>query len=95
MALVLAMQEGRAFYVDDTRVEVERVATAQQVTLKVVGKCMDQQFHLTDRDRTEILPGVYAQLGLGNSTGTVKIAVEAPKKVRILRDSLYLGEDAA
>lgn len=96
MALVLAMQTGRAFYVDNTRVEIVRSPAPDTVQVKVVKPGMDQLFNLTDNQRTEILPDVYAQLGLGSSVSMFKIVLEAPRSRRILRDSLWeQGKPAA
>lgn len=93
MALVLAMQEGRSFYVDNTRVEIERISAPGTVKVKVVGPAMDQVYNVTDTQRVEILPDVYAQLGLGSSATMIKIVLEAPKRKRILRDSLYDAQE--
>lgn len=93
MALVLAMQPGRSFYVGDTQVEVVAAEVHGEVTVKVHGKNMDHIYHLTENKRTELLPSVFAQLGLGSGPNTLKIAVEAPRSVRILRDSLYEADD--
>lgn len=90
MALVLAMQEGRAFYVGNTRVEIAEVRSIHQVKIKVQAKgAMDAIYTLTTNSRVEILDRVYVQLGLGSTASLIKIAIEAPREVTILRDALY------
>lgn len=88
MALVLAMQEGRSIYVGDTEVVVESVQSASRVKVRVKGP-LDTLHTLTLNNRTEILPTVYLQLGTGSTPTMVKLVIEAPKHITILRDSLY------
>lgn len=93
MALVLAMQANRSFFVDDTEVKITEVRSTF-AKVKVIGK-MDQIFTLSESQRTELMPDVYAQLGISTGGNTIKIAIEAPKHRRILRDSLYYANPAA
>lgn len=89
MALVLAMQPGRSFYVDGVKVDVLSADIPGEARIQVNGKAMDSIYTLGADYSTEILPRVHAQLGLGSGPTTLKVVLEAPKDVRILRDSLY------
>lgn len=54
--------------------------------------------------RTELMPGVYAQIGMTEenqdkitdetTVEVVKIALEAPRNIKILRDNLYDAQDS-
>lgn len=88
MALVIAMQEGRSFFVGDRKVTVERIETPTRVKLRIHG-AMDALVSITDTNRVEVYDGVYVMVGLGTTVSLAKIAIEAPRNVRILRDSLY------
>jgi hypothetical protein len=82
------MQEGRSFYLNDVRVEIDSIRSPTQVKVRKIGP-MDTVMTLSANNRTELIPGVYAQVGLGGTPTMAKIALEAPESVVILRDSLY------
>ena len=98
MALVLMMQEGRSFYLNDLRVTVEKIITPTRATLTVNGAII-QKMTIGPNHRTELMPGIYAQIGMTEENqekvtdetplDTVKIALEAPRNIKILRDNLY------
>lgn len=94
MALVLAMQEGRSLYVDDTEVKIERAPAPNTLRVRVVTAYGDKVFDLTDRERTEVLPEVFLQLGLGTGSNMHKLVIEAPRQRKIWRDSLYHKQKA-
>ena len=103
MGLVLMMKEGRSFYLADTKVTVERIYTPTRATLLVDGPIL-KKVMIGPNHRSELLPGIYAQIGMteeNQDTVTertpltaVKIALEAPRNIKILRDNLY-NEQAA
>lgn len=88
MALVLGIQEGRAFYLADLKVSVERIETPTRVRVMIHGS-INMVKTLGPNNRTELIPGIYASLGTDSSIDQAKIALEAPRNVKILRDNLY------
>lgn len=92
MALVLGMQEGRSFYLADTQVEVEKIFTPSRVSLVVHGHFL-KKMTIGPNHRTELMPGIYASIGTDSTIDQVKIALEAPRNVKILRDNLYNAQD--
>ena len=102
MALVLGIQEGHSFYLNDTRVEVERILTPTRATLVIHGPII-RKVTIGPNHRTELEPGIYAQIGMTEENQSkvnkssplevVKIAIEAPRNIKILRDSLYESQD--
>ena len=92
MALVLGMQEGRSFYLNTIKVEVERISTPTRATLLIHGGVISK-VTIGPNHRTELIPGVYAQIGTDSTIDQIKVAIEAPRNIRILRDSLYDAQD--
>lgn len=88
MALVLGIQEGRAFYLKDLKVSVEKIETPTRVKVMIHGS-INQIKTLGPNNRTELIPGIYASLGTDSSIDQAKIALEAPRNIKILRDNLY------
>lgn len=93
MALSLGLQlnspdgNDRAFYIGDTLVSLEDVTHPMKFRLRVHG-AIDKIVEVTDRRREEILPNVFVSAGLGNED-QVKVSIEAPRNIKILRDRLY------
>ena len=92
MALVLGIQEGRSFYLDNTRVELERISTPTRATLLIHGP-VNKKVTIGPNHRTELEPGVYAQIGTDSTIEQIKVAIEAPRSIKILRDNLYERQD--
>jgi len=88
MALVLGMTEGRSFFLNDIQVDVEKIHTPKRVTLNVHGTFI-QKVTITDSVRAELMPNVYASIGTDSTIDQVKVALEAPRNIKILRDNLY------
>jgi hypothetical protein len=88
MALVLGMTENRSFYLNDTQVVVERIHTPTRVTL-VIHEEIIRKVTIGPNHRTELMPGIYASIGTDSTIEQVKIALEAPRNIKILRDKLY------
>ena len=88
MALVLGMLEGRSFYLADIRVEVEKISTPSRVTLIVHGAIL-KKVTIGPNHRTELMPGIYASIGTDSTVDQCKVALEAPRNIKILRDNLY------
>ena len=92
MALVLGMLEGRSFFLNDIQVEVERIATPNRVNLIVHGAFL-QKMTIGPNHRTELIPGVFASIGTDSTIDQCKVALEAPRSIKILRDNLYAAKD--
>ena len=92
MALILGIREGRSFYLGKLKVSLEKIQTPNKVKVKIHGS-IDQVMTLGPNNRTELIPGVYASIGTGSTIEMAKIAIEAPRHVKILRDSIYDAED--
>ena len=92
MALILTLQEGQGFYIGDRHWYVESfddegVWLIGPPVLEAEGE-PSQRVRLTERESVEIEPEVFAQEGFIPEMGC-RIALEAPRKIAILRDDLY------
>lgn len=92
MALVLGIQEGRSFYLNDLKVELTRIETPSRVKLTIYGQIL-KVVTIGPNQRTELMPGIYASLGTDSTIEQAKIALEAPRNIKILRDKLYDAQD--
>lgn len=92
MALVLGIQEGRSFYLNNTKVELEKISTPTRATLLIHGAII-RKVTIGPNHRTELEPGIYAQIGTDSTVEQLKIAIEAPRNIKILRDNLYEQQD--
>lgn len=88
MALVIGMQEGRSFFLNDIQVDVERIHTPKRVTLLIHDSIL-KKVTITDTLRAELIPNVFASIGTDTTIDQAKIALEAPRNIKILRDNLY------
>ena len=91
MALTLSLYPKADFFVDDTRVTLIHVEDAYNFKLKVHGKSVNFTFNVTDEEATEILPDVRVSSGLPDTRypRSVKLVVQAPREIRILRGKVY------
>jgi hypothetical protein len=93
--LVLALyptEEGYDdFYVGDVRVSLVKVTTPTKFTLHVEMPGMNYRYEVTDRHATEIMPEVKVAAGRATdaSRSVVRIVVDAPRHIRVLRGKLY------
>lgn len=104
MALTLTLQEGEGFWIGDRRWYVESYdddgiwlvgppAHPSKLT-KIIGWIdhpalePTQRIRITEKEAVEIEPEVFAQEGFIPEMGC-RIALEAPRKIAILRDELY------
>lgn len=88
MALVLGMMEGRSFFLNDIEVTLVKISTPTRAILEVNGP-MITKVTIGPNHRTELMPGVYASIGTDSTVDQIKIALEAPRNIKILRDKLY------
>jgi len=93
MALVISVKEGEKFYIQDTPVEVSRILDPLKFKVTVIGSTMNSVFNISDRVAVEILPGVMVSAGKNGSMLAVKVVIQAPKTIKILRAALYGDQD--
>lgn len=84
MALTLTLQEGEGFWIGDRR---WYVAGFDDEGVELIGPD-NQCVRITEKEAVEIEPEVFAQEGFIPEMGC-RIALEAPRKIAILRDELY------
>ncbi len=93
MALVLGVKENLSFYVADTQVIVTQIITSTKFKITVCAPGMYHVYTITDQRALEILPKVMVSAGSNTSLSMVKVVIEAPRNIKILRDSLYHEEN--
>ena len=79
------------FYVDDFRVKLIDVRHEFNFVLEVEQPALRTKHIITDNRATEILPGIRVSAGTGADIEKygVKVVVEAPKRIRIDRGTVY------
>lgn len=88
MALTLTLQEGQGFYIGDRRWYVDSFDDDGVWLIGPEKEGMPQRVRLTEKESVEIEPEVFAQEGFIPEMGC-RVALEAPRKIAILRDDLY------
>ena len=101
MALVLGLSEGHDVYFwlngpnnPPRRVVLEEIVTPSRFKLRVEGP-IDQIVEVFHDEQVELLPGVRVQAGNTGNNRMVKLAIEAPHSVKILRGKFARVEGAA
>lgn len=79
------------FYVEDVRVELMQIRHEYNFKLKVWKPNLHTVHEITDTRATEILPGVRVSAGSGADIQRhgVKVAIEAPRKIKVDRGTVY------
>lgn len=79
------------FFVEDVRVELESIRHEFHFKLKVYKPNMHTLHEVTDARAVEILPGVRVSAGNGAdiSRHGVKVCIEAPRRIRVDRGTVY------
>ena len=91
MALVFALYDSddaySEFWVNDTKVRLEKIEGPQRYVLRVCSPYMDELHTITDRQATEILPQVFVSAGdkLDPGRPMVKAVISAPRNIRLDR----------
>jgi hypothetical protein len=88
MALVLGLEAGKSVFVGDRRILLTKIHNPKRFVVRVDGP-MDSEYEITDQVRTEVLPKVFLQAGNTGNASMVKIVIEAPRSMVILREKLY------
>ncbi len=89
MALILALKEGEIFYVDDRPVKVSKIISAHRFKLSVDKDWVTEEYLITSYSRVEVLPNVFCSAGSTPSVRQVRVLIEAPKNIKLLRDKCY------
>ena len=87
MALVLALKSGQAFYVDHTRFVVGNVVS--EIDFTVTHEESGKTYHVTETKSAEIMPDVFVQAGDRQQMLMARVAFDAPRSIRILRQEVY------
>lgn len=87
MPLVLSMRETHDFYVAAEQLVVDVIHDDASFTLRLVST--GKKFLVSDQDATEVLPDVFVSSGGFQNGGLVRVAIEAPHSIFILRGDLY------
>lgn len=87
MALVLALKSGQAFYVEHERFVVGAVVS--EIDFEVTHERTGKTHHVTDSKSVEVLPDVFVSAGDRQQMLMARIAFEAPRSIRILRQEVY------
>jgi hypothetical protein len=82
MALVLSLKPKEDFYVGDQRFIVTKLYNRTSFTLVHEG---GKQYEITEYEATEVLPDVWVSSGDVYDLGTVRVVIEAPREILILR----------
>ncbi len=93
--LTVGLVKGGAVYVNDTKITVHKITHSLSFQVKVHTPGMDRIFSVDDRKATEVMQNVMVSAGNKGSEGMVKVVINAPRHMKILREKLYLKEKNA
>lgn len=88
MGLVIGLNEGEHFYVNDTKVTLEKISSPTKFTLSVPTSFASEKYTVTDRGRVEIMPRLFCSAGFGTSE-QIRVNLEGPRDYLLLRAELY------
>lgn len=83
MALVLSLREGDQVRIGDVVASVTEVRSHDDFDMTVAG---GRPRSISDRRATELVDDVFVSAGPKVSAGLVRVAFEAPRAVRIVRE---------
>lgn len=87
MALVLSLGEAEDFFVANERFVIEQIN--DDASFLLIREEGGASFEISARAAIEILPDVMASSGGFLSSGVIRIALDAPRRICILRGELY------
>jgi sRNA-binding carbon storage regulator CsrA len=93
MALVLSLKQGDAFYINTLRLEIGQVDSAELFMLHMAGK--KEPLAITDREAIEVVPDVHIASGGFHNSGLIRVTVDAPREIEILREEKYRAKYGA
>lgn len=85
MALVLALRKDQSFFVGADEFTIKEVYSQEDFLLENVET--KKVHRVTDRKMVEVLPKVYISVGDRQQTSLIRIAIEAPRDIKILRST--------
>lgn len=87
MPLVLSLKEGDDFWVNDQQVVIDQIENGSKFAVRVDGS--DRPKEITDAKAREVLPDVFVSAGGFYKYGMVRVVIEAPRSIEILRGDRY------
>lgn len=93
MPLVLSLKEGDDFWVNDRQLVVDRIADGSHFTLRVEGE--DRPKEITDTKAREVMTDVFVSAGGFYKYGMIRVVIEAPREIEILRGDRYRSKKRA
>ncbi|CAA2141498.1 hypothetical protein [Hyphomicrobium sp. ghe19] len=85
--LIISLRENDDFFVEGKRVVVTKVSGPNDFTLLI--EATGKQHRITDEEATEILPDVLVSAGGYLKIAQVRIVIDAPRSIAILRGSKF------
>lgn len=83
MPLVLSLKEGDDFWVGDRQLTVDQIESGSKFSLRLDGS--DRPKEITDAKAREVLPDVFVSAGGFYKYGMIRVVIEAPRSIEILR----------
>jgi len=90
MPLVLSLKTGQDFYVGEEQFYVHNVTADTQFVLRRAVN--GDLFTITDERAVEIMADVFVSAGTKPDAVLARLAIEAPRRLAIVRGRLYRGE---
>ncbi|MCL4743858.1 MAG: hypothetical protein KJZ83_00435 [Burkholderiaceae bacterium] len=87
MPLVLSMKESDDFWVEDRQVVITRIESGARFWVRLAGE--QKEIEITDTEAKEIMDDVFVSAGDFYKYGAIRIAIEAPQEIEILRGDRY------
>lgn len=87
MPLVLSLKEDDDFWVNDQQIVVTNVENGTRFWVNVAGE--ERKREITDAKAHEVCPDVFVSAGGIFKYGLVRVVIEAPKSMQILRGDRY------
>ena len=92
MALVLNLKLNRSFFANDVEYKLVQIKAGNRLVLEKQG-AMNQRFEVDAMSRQQLESGIFCMAAPGSDSYIGRVALEAPKDVKILRDNLYADKD--
>jgi hypothetical protein len=90
MALVLTTRIDDDFYVGEQRFIVKDIFNDTSFTLHMEGH---RKFEITEQEAVEVMDEVFISSGDYYQSGVVRVVIDAPREVLILRGSKYRARE--
>lgn len=93
MPLVLSLKEGDDFWVNDRQIVVTNIENGTRFWVQVSGE--ERKREITDAKAHEVCPDVFVSAGGFFKYGMVRVVIEAPRAIEILRGDRYHSKKRA